>query len=120
MNIEYEAELLLVNTTESKQGGKHFTISTKPNPNSKYVRYEANAIDNELDTEEIAEARMEDELTKLKTANPDELETSLLETQEVINRNMVEDFRMRKLEAELSDLHRKKQSKFGLHSSYKR
>ncbi len=111
---EIEAERLLVDVAESKTAGKKFFISTKADTAPHYIRYEPTAIYDELQTEDITEIRMEDELSKLKTANTDELEASLMAPQDVIGQQMSTDFRMRKLDAALSDLHKQKQSKHPL------
>ena len=77
-----------------------------------YVRYNVtDPIDNEIDNHSFAEIRMEDELHKLKTTNTDELESSLLEPQSAIGQQMSDDFRMRKLDAALADLHKRKESR---------
>lgn len=111
MDVELEAGTVRPTTTMA--GGSGFVISTRANAESQYVRYETTAVDDELATDEIAAARMEDELAKLKTANADELEATLLQPQEAISRSMMEEFRLRKLDAALSDLHKKRESRPG-------
>ena len=108
---ELEVQQLLVNTTENVTGNSHFVISTKPENNDHYIRYETTtAIDNELDSDQVNELRMENEFQKLKSTNPDELESSLLEPQVAIGQKMNNDFRLRKLDAALSEYQRKKES----------
>jgi hypothetical protein len=112
---EIAAERILVDVAESKTAGKKFFISTEADTAPHYVRYEPKAIDDEMQTADITEIRMEDELSKLKTANTDELEASLMAPQAAIGQQMSADFRMRKLDAALSDLQRQRQSSLRLH-----
>lgn len=92
--------------------GKGFLISTSKvdGNNQRHLRYEPTAVDPELAGQDVIQERMEDELSKLKTFKQDALESSLLETQEEISRKMAEDFRVRKLDAALHEMHRNKES----------
>lgn len=100
--------------TVQVESSRHFTISTAPqalDEKNPYIRYQViESMEQELANPNITEARMEDELERLKNKKVDELEESLLMPQELYNRHVDESFRLRKLEQSLEDLNYQKKS----------
>lgn len=97
------------------QISSRFKISTEPeldHSKTKYIRYDVTEpIDSSLDNPSIDNARMVDELSRLKQHDSDLFQDSLLIPQELYNRQIDESFRIRKLEKSLDDFSRQKQSK---------
>lgn len=99
---------------ESLPRSNHFTITTDPQvaeDQTRYLRYQPiEPMDHEIGNPEVEEARIEDELERLKNKKVDELEESLLMPQELYNRHVDESFRLRKLEQSLDAISQQKKS----------